>query len=506
VTNDDLVRLAALVEAKVPVETWTVDGVHVWPLVRAQLLIDNFFMYHREAPKNGTNGARSSRLLAKLGPLRPFAGDAVGWVRATLRDRAASARLAKTFALLYSDGVSFVSMGGRYYERFCDPVREQLEARGKSALMVTPLGRYLTPRYTPSVFVQPRMDLAHLKGMVTTRLRRAHDSSFEGWDEAVAIARDAFPKVVLRERPHFERSADYVRAFGELHERMLDATDPRVVFVVSYYGAEAMALIRACRARGIATVDVQHGTIAATHWAYARWSRLPAGGFELLPRWFWVWSESEAQVIREWAHASGGAHAPLVGGNLFLSMWRDGTASYVREADQRMTEIGRRMSNLPLVIYTTNRFESPKELSRLRDAIARSRGRLGWWVRLHPAAEPATRTRFSEELRPVGGDGLWIDDGAIPLYGILRHVALHVTELSSTAIEAAEFGVPTILLAPDEAEMYADLIARGWAVTIDRDEDLADTAIACLTRKGRPASSGSARDPFDVLLEEAASC
>ncbi len=497
-TNDEIVQLCRLIEAEVPVERWIVDGVQVWPLFRAQLRTDNFFMFQRGA----ATAVKSSRFQLPripLGPLPNVARNTVAYARAQAHDRAAGDRLRPVDAVLYSDGASFLRLEGKYFDRFCDPIRDRLDARHKRSLMLTPLGRFHQPRHSPSVYVQPRLDVAQVRAALRGRLGRPTTSELPGFSDAIRIARAAFPNAVVRDEAYLGRAAGYIHAFQEVHEKLLDVTQPRVVFIVSYYGSEAMALIRACRRRGIATVDVQHGCINEAHWAYAHWSRLPEGGLELLPKYFFVWSETEAKTIRAWSDASHGAHAPVVAGNMFLACWRDGSSRLVQASDARFRLIARQLPpNLAHVLYTTNGFETDAELAVLRDAIQSSRDRLFWWVRVHPAA-PQSRSAIEAALSPCAGT-YRIDPGDTSLYGVLRHMAAHVTEASTTVIEAAELGVPTVLLSRVESVMYRDQIDRGWAVVIEEGQDLASAVVSVLGKSGRPADGAGGPDPLDVVF------
>jgi len=51
-----------------------------------------------------------------------------------------------------------------------------------------------------------------------------------------------------------------------------------------------------------------------------RWNNVPEAGYELLPRFFWVWSDFEAEAIRRWSSKLSPWHQPIVGGNLFLDL------------------------------------------------------------------------------------------------------------------------------------------------------------------------------------------
>ena len=55
--------------------------------------------------------------------------------------------------------------------------------------------------------------------------------------------------------------------------------------------------------------------------AYGRWNKLPEAGYELLPKFFWVWSEVEAQAIDNWNRIVKQWHQPYIGGNPWLNLW-----------------------------------------------------------------------------------------------------------------------------------------------------------------------------------------
>ena len=99
-------------------------------------------------------------------------------------------------------------------------------------------------------------------------------------------------------------------AIASYFKRVLARVRPKLVFVTCWYATESMACILACNELGIPSIDIQHG-IQEFHVAYARWNRVPNGGYELLPTYFWCWSEAEASVIRGWA-GDLSAHQPIV--------------------------------------------------------------------------------------------------------------------------------------------------------------------------------------------------
>jgi hypothetical protein len=65
----------------------------------------------------------------------------------------------------------------------------------------------------------------------------------------------------------------------------------------------------------------------------------------------------------------------------------------------------------------------------------------------------------------------------LPLYSLLRLADLHVTHSSSTVVEAAEFGVPSLVLSRYGLELFPEQSASGMARLVDT-ADAIEAAIA----------------------------
>lgn len=477
--NEELVALFSRVEDEFPVETWRVEGVPIWPLLRADIAWRNFFMFQRAST---STTERKRPLPLPLRAALDVASSVIDSVRARAADLPARDRLRPVDALLYSDGVSFTRIDGKFYERFCDPLAERLDAMGRRWQIVSPLNRYLVPRHSPSVFVQPWLEVARVRAAALARVRSPDARSLDRLDDALARMKEITPAGRFPDRHHVCRLAVYLESYQSVFARILNRTRPKAVFIVCYYGIEAMALVRECRARNIPTVDLQHGTMSSAHWAYASWRRLPPGGYETLPNEFWVWAASDAAVVSAWAESSSGAHRAFVSGNMMLDDWKDGTNAQAADYGRRMEERIRSASGRPTVLYSMNGYESEAQLDDLAELTRRSADRLFWWIRQHPSMQ-GDRERLARAIEASGATNVTIDNARdFPLYAVLRKMDAHVTEASSTTIEASAFGVPSVLLSREEAVMYRDLVDQGWAHVLREDEDIARAVEAQIAR------------------------
>jgi hypothetical protein len=325
--------------------------------------------------------------------------------------------------------------------------------------MLSPMHEYLVPRYSASAFVQPLIEVARARAIFATRLGRVPTIHLPGFEEAVR----AHPELEFPEAAYLARTMVYVEAFAELFRPMLERLQPRVVYVVCYYGAERFAMQLAANRLGIPTVDLQHGYCGRLHWAYGQWPRPPKGGFEMLPRYYWLWSEEDRKTIDEWA-AGSDEHRGLVGGNLFAHMWHDGKDDVVQRYDERVRSLLARHPGRAAVLYASNGLEGDEQLRALGRIIHETRGDLYWYPRAHPC-RMGEGDRLERLLREGGATDFDRDNAtALPLYALFRHMDLHVTETSTTVMEAASFGVPTVLWGHLEAAMFPAYTASGMAL------------------------------------------
>ncbi|MDQ3756271.1 MAG: hypothetical protein M3394_00235 [Actinomycetota bacterium] len=235
---------------------------------------------------------------------------------------------------------------------------------------------------------------------------------------------------------------------------LLDSTQAVAGFVVDYYKFESMAFVHACATRGVPSVDLQHGIQGPYHMAYGRWSVVPDEGYELLPRYFWVWSEDEARHIDDWRPARN--HEPVVGGNPFLRMLLRNPGPRARAAIRMADSLSAAGEDGHTVLVTLHGYETPDELDELARIVSDAPARWRWWIRAHPGNRDGAR-EAADALARNGVENAETEiASAAPLFALLPRVDVHVTVCSSVVIDAAAFGVPSVVIGPDGAARYAN--------------------------------------------------
>lgn len=249
----------------------------------------------------------------------------------------------------------------------------------------------------------------------------------------------------------------FIQHIADRAGNILQALSPRILLLSCYYHPIGMGLMLACRQAGIVSVDVQHGRLGPYHGLYTQFTQVPADGYALMPDHIWCWNTQTIAAIADGRSDNVPRHRGILGGNPWLSLWTQGEGLPVAEADKRLfaeRTIGRR-----LILVSLQPADNPLPDSLLT-AIRRAPADWLWLIRVHPLRRQNMVT-ISGILADLA-DQVEIEQATdLPLFWLLRRVSCHVTLFSSVAIEAAQFGVPTVLIDPEGAVTFADHIRSG---------------------------------------------
>src|SRR5678815_330227 len=318
--SSDFMSALAEIEAGYPVLDWRVGNIPVWPLLRVRWMFAEWVRSEDRAQNAIWNASRTSamgRLRAMLAGALASAGDALMYPRG--RDLGP----AKRYLVFLSDGISFSSIGGKWVERFCDPLIASAERLGLRSALWTPTHVMRRPRRTATTRVQGGIDRATLAALALGSYRE-RDARLPRHDEVLRAleARGLGTQSLSLNR--IMSDANRLRSIANFYRRRLARVRPRMAFIVSFYGLEGFAFVLACRESGVRVVELQHGIQGENHPAYAAWPVPSDGVHSLLPDRFWVWSSWEAGVINSWAR--GTRHSAVAAGHPWLDVWRKDSA------------------------------------------------------------------------------------------------------------------------------------------------------------------------------------
>ncbi len=451
---------------------WRVEDVHLWPLYRLELY--RLLFIGQAGPPS------AARPRPEIGP-------------ALRRGESSSAAASAPAPVwLVSDGISFATLGDRQVERFCGPLHEALNSLGVDSVLIDRGSPRRRHGPTPTRWWMPLTHRAKLFG--TLRAAGLPDRRHERLVEAVRLAAArlgiTLPHLGAR---RFNAMANAVLSLASTLAKRMRRERVQAVFVVGYYDVGGYAYVLAANRVGAASIDVQHGVTGNLNMAYADWSVEPTGGFMLLPRLFWCWSDDDARVVERWAALRRPfARQAVVGGHPFLEAWRTGAMHLPAEAQHALDRMrDSAEGRAPVLVTLQPHLTSEESLAPLLQAWQQM-PKVAWWLRLHPLAMN-DRTRI-EALLARHGVTHWniAEATSLPLPVLLREAAAHATHSSSTVIEAELLGIPSVVWSDYGEQLFEAHIQRGSAVRVRDGRTFVQTVPE---RHQAPDRANSASEP-----------
>lgn len=460
-TLEEVTRIINSIEEKYPVDEWEVNGVKAWPYLRIELFI------RFGAIALGSEGVKTRSTSYAVVLMKSL----FKWFRAAWSDRKMNAKVAASPVLFVSDGVSFENIGNAWYDKFCDPWITYYKKNNVNTLMLTLENNYLHPRYSKSKFIQFELNLVVILNLIKSKVFKT-SIPMNGLRDFELFERDeALSKFGVEiSRSWLSAKMSKVALYKQYFKGILNKVKPKLVFIVSYYYDGSMALISLCRELGIKTVDIQHGIQNDFHLAYGSWSKVPKGGYDSLPDFFNVWSQTEFDSIRRWSKSLD-RHQPVITGNIFLQKWKnpqDETIQYFDRAIQSKLDKSKKT-----ILYSKSPQTDSAEMKEgLYRVIEKTQGMYNWLIRLHPSMRN-DKAAIIKDLQDYGIKQFALDYCTdYPLFAILRQADLHVTEQSSVVIEAGEFNLFSIITSRYGEAIYKAQIEAEKAIFVEKMEEI----------------------------------
>jgi len=487
------------IERDLPVVSWRVKDLHVWPLIRIHLYAAN--------------------LDATMGPLgldrsvthnaRALASSLTAWMGATVRDWSGNARpthAADAVFLAYSIGRQPV-IGGRRTNPLLQPYVDLLERAGRRSVVweMAPSGEYNTPRSTRSTYIQPFLYAARLHSLHASEPPRA-DLALDGYDHFVAMTQAAGLANRYESRRALGRDVAFVNSVRAMFRSWMRKTGARYGFVADY-ALPNLAFCQACQDVGLESVEIQHGLQGDGHPVYAGWNAVPTGGYGMRPRYYWCWDEGSAAAVNRWA-ISRGLPGAVVGGNPWRDQWQalnEATRSTHRELQELRAKVGARVHVLVTLDPTGDAVPGV-----LLDALQRAPQDWCVWVRLHPVNQAERLPEVERLLRDVACVRVPVNvASSVPLHALLAYMDAHVSACWSTVIaEAADVGVASAACHSRAREVFPELIADGRLLVADSADGIhaaVEQQVARRTQPGPRAAVVDADGALNRLLQGAIS-
>ena len=477
--REKIMRWIERLERKYPVDEWKVDDFHIWPILRVYC----FFYLSAETSSNAPPPPAPATLV-----------DKVTWLLTAFRFLISLRSTDFTFVGAFAHRVIYRNS---WYNRFFDPVIEALTTAGFSSTRL----EYDDPPANLPVPLYRQDSIGFLKKIVypfqlLEKLSRAVKSNrsehlpqyqeflreLESNPQTHSLSRQLSPG-------HLSRITEGISYYRRFFRYYLRVAHPTLLIGLCYYSYPLYGALAAAHERGIPSVDLQHGPQSGIHAAYARFNKVPPGGYNTLPRLFWVWDQESENSLREWVNQQT-FHT--------VKQWGHPWVRYWLERGVRSTTDHTK----PLILYSLQPVGELLEPLVVK-AIQQSHRQYQWQLRLHPRQQYAKNDLLAILQRASLDREVVIDDGLHqPLPKVLAKTRVHLTRFSGTAQEAAMLGVPTVFLDVLATQCFPELIASGEAtyVPFANERQLLDTIKkACQQPKKRPNEQSMV--PYDELFQ-----
>lgn len=460
-STEDIFNFIIELETKFPVDKWAINGLLVWPLIRIKLYQFLLYKYsvtiapNKKKSKFLSIGLKFFQVIVEV-PMKHF------WF-SLINLKSTQVPSKEHEAIFLSDGVSFSLLHKKWFDKFCDPLIEKLENLNIKSLRLDPINRYHIPRYKPSIFIQLFINIQILKSIFHIAFFNKKKSFELGeYERFISFLKEREMYVDSVSSKAIQKQVVKIEYIKKWYIDLLDSTNSKIGFSVCYYGDYNLAFNLACRFKKIKCVDIQHGVQGKYHVAYSNWTKVPKVGYELLPDYFWCWSDYEVGIINKWASTlQNRIHEPVNGTYLFMDMWKDNNSAIVKKYDEIFSHVVLKAQEDIKVLVTLGWDLWDKSI--IKDtllAVKETQNRYKWYIRLHPTMLK-DKKNIKKMFYDFGITNYNIDDATnLPLYALLRNIDIHVTHCSSSTIEAAYFGIPTILTDQYGKDLFYDQISE----------------------------------------------
>jgi len=380
--------------------------------------------------------------------------------------------------LFFSRGYEYLPYDEKDYNRHFSPIKEVLEEMGISHVdLIVPYdGKSREPKRFPVVNATKAIEFAEqtvaLRWKMGPRPPIRNLSKLLNYisEKKISIPFD-YEKCVHT----LDRTLEYAAVF----ERLLKHIRPKAVFLTCFYNDILYGVILAARRLNIPSVEVERWFTQCGDLCVSNWTQVPEEGYELIPDYYWVWSEDSTPALDSWPRKSSHNLAPIVAGHLFM------------QRELKRVPISPRPAGKERVMLVTLEEMPHKNIANLiPEVVARAMEMAPdswlWIFRQHFEMDAAHFEPIRDYMRKWGNKVKMEPVSECHLYSTLRMVDYHICQTISTGIEAEALGIPTIIVWPDPAKYYPKEIERGIFLHTTDPAEL----IRIISEKRKPNARG----------------
>ncbi len=462
-----VMEFIAHIEDKCPVADWTVDNLHVWPLIRVSMAY-SFMINISSKPADNikiTNISRDTINYAGQGHRR--------------KENLIECRADAVFLSLTD--TARVKVGDSLHDSLCNHLMQLLEKKNISSLHMGLSSKYDLEQASNTKIVDVKRYIDSTMDYINPVKRQV--SNLYGLDifnkELACFLESNNVIIPLYDIDRVKQMVIGVRNTANFFNLVFNRVRPALGFVSCYYGQVGMAFNLACRENNIKSFDLQHGHQTDFHFAYANWNNVPSQGYELLSDYFWCWGKKEADIINKWSSSIKAVHKPIIGGN----PWYEAVKGYIAKDFYDKVDTLNSLCNGKLNVLYTHQASYGLD-DWIIDAVESSPQSWFWWIRLHPRIDDFEKSMIVDKLNKCRNRNFDINvPTAIPLPILFNNMDVHVTGFSSCITEATVYGLFSVVTHFYGIELYSRDIEEGQVVAALNKEDLINAIMLQYSRR-----------------------
>lgn len=420
-SREYIVELILSLEKKIVPEKWVLNGVNIWPWVRAKL----FFYLIKKIERTDLN-ASNTRLFSYFERYKRIFASLLEWRKFNT--------IGKSKVLFVSASELRGQFEGISYNKFFDSLRSSDEFKTSILIETSDLPSNAFLRENSLSFSRLQTIFRFLSFFYKSKKNapfwndlnsalKVNWPTQEGRSDSFDV--DSFVSSLVVD---WHKILTYKRIWKWILARIT----PRKIFTLWYYSDSIYSLNLAAAERGITTVETQHGPINSFHLAYGSFEHFNSLVLQssLLPQAFLVWNKNTYNTL---VHSFGSKRVDILGMPWFDFILRKSKhmnykKKFILYALQPAKEIG------PLF---------PQTLVKM---MSDSSEEFDWFIRLHPR-QMMEYDAIKTELEGYRLPNVEIDIATrTPLPIVLNACSMVFTNFSGVALEAIQIGKPVITI------------------------------------------------------------
>lgn len=433
-------------EYKYPVDRWQINGIAVWPLIRMGLASEISAF-----PQNG-NKNTMSKLEMYIKKVAKVYSDRLELI---VKDNSHCQKLCQADVVVLRDmcGRNVMLPDGSIFDHNMDPLQYCLNETGYTVFNFEQVGRakIRVPRWSNSYIIDTMVVQCLIKKKIQKKIKPVCDiEKYDDFLKELSLHGIKINNILL---DNLSSNILFISDLANSFIKKLKKIKPRIVVLTCWYDDVKMALALAAHRLNIPVVEIQHGVAAGSgrHPSYYNWTKIPNGGYALMPDYMWVWDKSDYDEMIPWATNS---MRPFIGGHPMNIIWSD-TENKLSHYYQKKYEQEYGFDK-PTILVT---LQWGKVYPQWFIDYINEHEEYNWLIRLHPVVDDYERDFMKKiYLR----NNIRKDSPAnFPLEILLKNVHLHVTLSSSVVLDAVPFGCHSIVMNDDGINKYGKQLESG---------------------------------------------